>query len=121
MEQAKGNDGRVLRCFAGKKGKEKLTSTEDLEKQLEDITFLRTISKNCPKYAQSVPVKYLIQILCKGQCNSERWARLNKPYPGKLALKNAKNGEYRATCLKCGYVALDNHNWHRKVSKPNKT
>jgi hypothetical protein len=104
-----------------KRENEAFTRQEERAKALEDVMFMRALSGNCPKYAQSVPVKYLIQILCKGQCNSQRWAALNKPYPGKLDLQTAKKGEYKATCLKCGYVAVDNHNWHRTISEHNHT
>jgi len=94
------------------------TSQEERFKALESLTFAASLAHaNLPAYARTTPSNLLIQILCKGQCNSERWARLNKPHPGKSDLKNAKKGEYQATCLKCGYVAVDNHNWHRQVSE----
>jgi len=66
-----------------------------------------------PDYAKSTAHSHLIRILCRGRCNGTRWARLNKPYPGKSALTSAPMGEYEATCLKCGYVASDNYNWFR--------
>lgn len=73
----------------------------------------KQILKGLPNYTKSTPDKYLIQILCRGKCRCTRWARLNKAYPGKSALKSAEMGEYRATCLKCGYEATDNYNWFR--------
>jgi len=73
----------------------------------------RTIVRKLPDYAKSTPDSYLIRILCRGRCPGTSWARLNKPYPGKSALRSAKLGEYRATCLRCGYVASDNYNWFR--------
>jgi len=66
-----------------------------------------------PEYAKNIPSEYLIQLYCKG-CNSGRWAKLNKPYPGKTALKNAPIGEYTANCLKCGYENVDNYNWYER-------
>lgn len=66
-----------------------------------------------PSYAQSTQSEYLIQILCRGKCGSMRWAKLNKPFPGMSTLKSAPMMDYRATCLKCGYVASDNYNWGR--------
>ena len=71
------------------------------------------ISEKLPKYAQSTPQSYLVKILCRGRCHAGRWARLNLPYPGKSALKSAQMGQYRATCLQCGYEATDNYNWFR--------
>ena len=66
-----------------------------------------------PDYAKSTPSKFLVQILCRGGCKCTRWAKLNAPYPGKSALRSAEMGQYRATCLKCGYEAIDNYNWFR--------
>lgn len=66
-----------------------------------------------PKYAQNVPTDCLIKLNCKG-CNSGRWARLNKAYPGKTALREAEMGEYIATCLNCGYENEDNYNWYER-------
>jgi len=66
-----------------------------------------------PHYVGSTPIEYLIKIFCRGRCNGTRWARLNKPHPGKSTLRNAPMGEYQATCLQCGYVATDNYNWFR--------
>lgn len=66
-----------------------------------------------PSYAQSTPYNLLVRILCRGHCGTTRWARLDEPFPGTTALKGAKMGEYRATCLVCGYTASDNYNWFR--------
>jgi len=80
---------------------------------LESSTYM-TIDKNkLPRYARSTPQEYLVRILCRGKCRVTRWARLNAPYPGKSALRNAPIGKYRATCLVCGYEATDNYNWFR--------
>ncbi len=68
---------------------------------------------NLPQYAQSTPNKHLVKILCRGLCNKTRWAKLNRPYPGKTSLNNARAGEFTATCLKCSYEARDNYNWYR--------
>jgi len=65
-----------------------------------------------PQYAKSADPVFLIKILCR-DCNRSRWAQLNKPFPGKTALRNAQFGEYEARCLKCGYRATDNYNWSR--------
>ncbi len=69
--------------------------------------------RGLPEYAKNIPSEYLIQLYCKG-CNSGRWAKLNKPYPGKSALRNAEIGEYEAICLKCGYENYDNYNWYER-------
>ncbi|MDD2475858.1 MAG: hypothetical protein PHI32_08100, partial [Dysgonamonadaceae bacterium] len=68
--------------------------------------------KRLPQYAKSTPGNYLIQIHCD-KCRCSRWARLNKPYPGKTALGNAELGEFSAACLMCGYEAWDSYNWSR--------
>jgi len=73
---------------------------------------IRTITEKLPEYARSTPEKYLVKILCR-RCNRTRWARLNAPYPGKTAVRSASIGQYRATCLVCGYEATDNYNWFR--------
>lgn len=72
-----------------------------------------TIKEKLPAYAMSTPHKYLVKILCRGRCHTMRWARLNAPYPGKSAMRSAPFGQYRATCLVCGYEATDNYNWSR--------
>jgi len=72
-----------------------------------------TITEKLPAYATSIPHKYLVKILCRGRCHTTRWARLNAPYPGKSAIRSAPLGQYRATCLICGYEATDNYNWFR--------
>lgn len=74
---------------------------------------VETIFPRLPDYAKSTPDNLLVKILCRGRCNGTRWARLNKPYPGTSALREASFGEYRATCLECGYIASDNYNWFR--------
>ena len=83
--------------------------------EIEEIvsgSIPKSISR-LPQYAKDTPNEYLIELYCKG-CNSGRWAKLNKPYPGKSALKNAESGEYTATCLKCGYGNHDNYNWYER-------
>jgi hypothetical protein len=81
--------------------------------ELLSSTEPERIFQKKPDYAESTQDIYLVKILCRGRCNSTRWAKLNKPYPGKSALRAAQMGEYRATCLSCGYVASDNYNWFR--------
>ena len=71
------------------------------------------IKEKLPAYVASTPQKFLVKILCRGRCHTTRWARLNAPYPGRSALRSAPLGQYRATCLKCGYEATDNYNWLR--------
>lgn len=66
-----------------------------------------------PEYAKATPPNYLIQILCRGNCGRTRWARLTEPFPGNTALRSGPMGQYRATCLVCGYEARDNYNWSR--------
>lgn len=67
---------------------------------------------NLPQYAKSIDPAYLIKIWCR-DCNNSRWARLNKPFPGKTTLNEASFGEYEARCLICDYRATDNYNWSR--------
>lgn len=69
--------------------------------------------KGLPKYAQNVPSEYLIQILCRGRCRKTRWAKMNKPYIGRDALRTGNFGDYNAECLMCGYIANDPYNWYR--------
>ena len=64
-----------------------------------------------PLYAQSTQTNFLVQILCRGTCRINRWAKLNKSYHGQSALRDAPAGEFTATCLMCGYEASDNYNW----------
>lgn len=66
-----------------------------------------------PKYAQNSPRDKLIKLLCKGKCGKITLAELNVPYPEKDQLKKAPMGQYKARCLKCNSVALDNYNWYR--------
>ncbi|MCB2173381.1 hypothetical protein KQH65_11640 [archaeon] len=67
---------------------------------------------NLPQYAKSTPHEYLVKILCRN-CGSTRWARMNTPFTGKTAMREANFGELEAICLKCGYRATDNYNWSR--------
>ncbi|MGC3872879.1 hypothetical protein ACPF7Z_06370 [Halomonas sp. GXIMD04776] len=66
-----------------------------------------------PDYASKADRAKVVQLLCKGKCGRGRWAELNKIYPGKVALRKALMGEYKATCLRCGGTSLDNYNWYR--------
>lgn len=66
-----------------------------------------------PQYAQAADRSKLVKILCKGKCGQVRWAELNKSYPGKMVLKEAEMNIYKAKCLKCGKIAIDNYNWSR--------
>ena len=68
---------------------------------------------NLPIYARDKDKNRLMKHLCKDKCHSTRWGVLNKDYPGYSILKEAKMGEYKLTCLKCGNVAYDNYNWYR--------
>jgi hypothetical protein len=69
--------------------------------------------RKLPGYARHVDRTRLVRILCRGTCRMTRWAEMNAPYPGKDVLKRARLGQFRATCLQCGYVAVDNYNWFR--------
>jgi hypothetical protein len=88
---------------------------EDLEyhKRVEGhtVTVRREQIPNLPEYAKGTPPEYLTKLHCY-RCGSSRWARLNKRYPGKSVLHQASYGEYKATCLKCGYEATDNYKWY---------
>ena len=66
-----------------------------------------------PQYAQAADPERVVQIFCKGECRESSWAEMNVPYPGKAELKKDSAGppKFRATCLRCGYVATDSYNW----------
>ncbi|MDO9530942.1 MAG: hypothetical protein Q7O12_02270 [Deltaproteobacteria bacterium] len=64
-----------------------------------------------PQYAKDADRAKLVKILCKGKCGKLQWAELNKPHPGKKALKEAQMGVYKARCMVCGKTAIDNYNW----------
>lgn len=66
-----------------------------------------------PAYAASTPQEFLVKFWCRGKCRKTRWARMDSPYPGRVALQEAQLGQYRARCLKCGYEATDVSNWYR--------
>ena len=80
---------------------------------LQQADVQEQIHERLPEYAATTPQQYLIKILCRGPCRTTRWARLNRPYPGRTAMRGAGLGAYRATCLRCGYEATDNYNWYR--------
>ena len=80
-------------------------------REIELKTSQKEVIKGLPDYAKTVPSEYLVKIHCR-TCGSSRWARLNKPYPGKTALRNAEMGIYTATCLKCRTEEYDNYNWY---------
>ena len=87
----------------------------DYHRRMLELTSEKSKPKfvwNLPQYAKSIDPAFLIKIWCRN-CNKSRWARLNRPFPGKTALHNAQLGEYEAICLKCGYRATDNYNWSR--------
>jgi len=83
----------------------------DRVKKLISETYITEEITNLPQYAQSTPQKYLIQLFCR-KCRKGRWAKLNQPYPGKSTIRNADMGTYKAQCLMCGEIALDNYNWY---------
>jgi hypothetical protein len=65
-----------------------------------------------PEYASRADRNRVVQLLCD-RCGTTRWAEMNIHYPGQQALRDAKNFNLSATCLKCGAVAHDSYNWHR--------
>lgn len=81
------------------------------KRMLESIQARPRTIRNLPQYAQDTDPNFLKKIFCKGKCGEYRWMRLNKQNPGDEALRKANDFEYKATCLKCGYVATDNYNW----------
>ena len=66
-----------------------------------------------PKYARRADPLRLVKVTCRSGCRKERWAEMDKPYPGDDVLSSAQVGDYTATCLKCGAVARDPYNWTR--------
>jgi len=81
--------------------------------RVKDVTAEQGLSHHpkVPAYASREDTRYLVRHYCD-RCRMSRLARLNKPYPGIRNLHDAQMGEYEATCLKCGCVALDNYNWY---------
>lgn len=69
--------------------------------------------RDLPDYARRADPAKLVRIFCKGVCCKGRWAQMNEDYPGEDVLKSAPLGQFTATCLVCGRVALDNYNWIR--------
>lgn len=63
-----------------------------------------------PKYAQDVPRRQLVRLLCRGGCGATRYAEVSKiPWSKSDAVNDH---ELFAVCLRCGYKARDNYNWH---------
>ena len=85
----------------------------DRMKDVEAKTVITRELTGLPQYAKSTPDEFLVQMHCDGRCGKTRWARLNQPHPGLTALRNARELEYAATCLKCGFEATDNYNSYR--------
>lgn len=69
-------------------------------------------SGKLPAYAAHADRSRVVSILCRN-CRANRWAVLNKPYPGEQQLKASGMFDFRADCLRCGYQASDNYNWQR--------
>jgi hypothetical protein len=68
------------------------------------------VPSNLPAYAKDADPRYLVRLHCD-KCNTGRWAKMNKPFPGKDILLNSEMGAYKAVCLKCGTETDDSHNW----------
>ena len=66
-----------------------------------------------PDYAVSTPQEKLVKIWCRGRCHKTRWAEMNVPYLGKVALQDSQPRQYTATCLICGYVDSGSSSWSR--------
>lgn len=66
-----------------------------------------------PAYAENANRKRVVQIMCRGKCNSTRWAEMNADYPGEEILKKSQVNDFSAKCLRCGYIAIDPYNWYR--------
>ena len=66
-----------------------------------------------PLYAKTADRRRVVKILCKGNCMKTELAEMTVDYPGARKLKEAQAGDYKARCLKCGYIARDPYNWDR--------
>jgi len=66
-----------------------------------------------PNYAQQANGNRLVKLLRKGDCSRVVWAEMNTDYPGQEVLRKSQVGDFTATCLKCGKIAVDPYNWMR--------
>ncbi len=66
-----------------------------------------------PRYAEHADRKRLVKLLCKGDCNTTRWAEMTVAYPGQEVLTGSQVLDFTAICLKCGREAEDPYNWYR--------
>ena len=66
-----------------------------------------------PAYASSADRRKVVKVLCKGRCKKVRWAEMKEFFPGISHLRESQLGEFQATCLMCGKIALDCYNWTR--------
>ena len=67
--------------------------------------------RKLPKYALGIPRNRLVEMLCRGNCNCERLAKI-------ADTPNSKGGTEidiygYAECLRCGYRGTDYSNWKR--------
>lgn len=62
-----------------------------------------------PKYALSVPPSQLVEIMCRGECGKDRYARASKD--NWRMYRDSYDESLYATCLICGYKATDLYNW----------
>ena len=76
------------------------------------MSFEEDKLKKLPKYARSIRPEYLVRILCH-KCVRSRYATLNKPCKDISVIRNAKIGEYIATCWKCGIEDISRNSWSR--------
>ena len=74
--------------------------------------------RRLPGYAQSKnpnPAR-LVRRLCKnGDCSKGglSWAEMTTDRPSWDVLRNSKEGDFTAVCLKCGKTVTDSYDWVR--------
>jgi hypothetical protein len=70
-----------------------------------------TQSMKLPEYAKSTPKSLLVNIDCRGACNTSRYAKVSKLPWNKHGPNN--DPDMWAECLRCGYKAEDSYNWRQ--------
>lgn len=116
--------GRDIRCFSTEASKSVKAIADLYSKQTgfsysEDLIIHSPADSSTsyvgalPDYAKNATRSRLVRLLCRGRCNTTRWAEMDTDYPGQQALSNSQEGKFTATCLKCGERATDPYNWFR--------
>ena len=64
-----------------------------------------------PKYAQNSKIENLVNILCRGKCQTSRYATIKSNERNNMGTKITSDS--KAECLVCGYIASDCSNWNK--------